>query len=44
MSIFNLIFVPFAWLLRALYFLFRSYGMAIIIFCLITKVILFPSL
>jgi len=41
-EIFNIIFYPFAWLLRSLYFLFNSYGMAIIVFCLITKIILFP--
>ncbi len=42
MSVFNLIFIPFAWLLRSLYFLLNSYGMAIVFFCLITKVLLFP--
>lgn len=36
------IFIPFGWMLRSLYFLFHSYGFAIIVFCLITKIILFP--
>lgn len=39
---FDLIFIPFAWVLRELYFLFHSYGVAVIIFCLISKVVLFP--
>ena len=41
-DIFSLVFLPLAWLLRSLYFLFNSYGVAIIVFCLITKIILFP--
>jgi len=42
MSLFTIIFIPFAWVLRALYFLLNSYGLAIIFFCLITKILLFP--
>lgn len=41
-DLFSIIFIPFAWLLRSLYFLFNSYGLAIIFFCLISKVLLFP--
>lgn len=39
---FDIIFIPFGWGLRYLYFLFHSYGVAIIVFCLITKILLFP--
>lgn len=39
---FDIIFIPFGWILRSLYFLLHSYGLAIIVFCLITKIILFP--
>ena len=34
--------IPFAWLLRMLYHLFNNYGVALILFSLITKVILLP--
>ena len=39
---FDIILVPFAWVMRQFYFLFHNYGLAIILFALITKVILFP--
>ncbi|MPM01694.1 Membrane protein insertase YidC [bioreactor metagenome] len=42
MEIFNVILYPFAWLLRTLYFVLGNYGLAIIVFCLISKVVLFP--
>ncbi|NLF35440.1 MAG: membrane protein insertase YidC, partial [Clostridiales bacterium] len=41
-DLFNLILIPLAWLLRTLYFTFHDYGVAIIVFCLVSKVILFP--
>ena len=34
--------IPFAWLLRMLYHLFNNYGVALILFSLITKLILMP--
>ncbi|MBQ9268862.1 MAG: YidC/Oxa1 family membrane protein insertase [Oscillospiraceae bacterium] len=34
--------IPFAWLLRMLYHLFNNYGVALILFSLITKLILLP--
>ena len=33
---------PFAWLLRTLYQVFGNYGVALILFSLITKLILLP--
>lgn len=39
---FDIILIPFAWVMRQFYFLFHNYGLAIILFALITKVILFP--
>ena len=38
----NLILKPFAWLLVFFYNLFQSYGVALILFALVVKVILFP--
>ncbi len=38
----NLILYPFAWLLRTLYFVLNNYGLAVIMFCLISKIVLFP--
>ena len=37
-----MILIPFAWLLRTLYQVFGNYGVALILFSLITKVILLP--
>ena len=42
MNLFDIILVPFAWLLLTFYRVFHSYGLAIILFCLVTKIILFP--
>ena len=33
---FDVILIPFAWLLRQFYFIFHSYGLAIILFALVT--------
>ena len=41
-NLFDIVFIPFAWVLRSLYFLLHSYGLAIIVFCLVSKVVLFP--
>ena len=38
----NIILAPFAWLLTVFYNLFSNYGLAIILFALVVKVILFP--
>ena len=38
----NLILKPFAWLLVAFYDLFNSYGIALILFAIVVKIILFP--
>lgn len=38
----NIILAPFAWLLTVFYNLFSSYGLAIILFALVVKVVLFP--
>ena len=38
----KIILIPFAWLLRTLYQVFGNYGVALILFSLITKVILLP--
>lgn len=42
MSAIQILLTPFSWLLKVLYFTFSNYGVAIILFGLITKVILFP--
>mgnify|MGYP000953210024 CR=1 FL=1 len=38
----KIILIPFAWLLRTLYQVFGNYGVALILFSLITKLILLP--
>lgn len=38
----NVILMPFAWLLKVFYNLFNNYGLALILFALVTKVALFP--
>lgn len=38
----NIILAPFAWLLTVFYNLFSNYGLAIILFALVVKVVLFP--
>lgn len=43
MDFFQIVMTPFSWLMKALYFLlFENYGLALIVFALIVKVILFP--
>ena len=37
------ILIPFAWLMRTLYHLFNNYGVALILFSLLTKLILLPA-
>ncbi|MCI2106516.1 MAG: membrane protein insertase YidC [Intestinimonas sp.] len=42
MSAIQILLTPFSWLLKVLYFTFSNYGVAIILFGLVTKIILFP--
>lgn len=42
MDIWQLVMTPFSWLLRTFYELIGSYGLALILFSLVTKVILYP--
>ena len=38
----GIILTPFAWLLMCFYDLFQSYGLALILFALVIKLVLFP--
>ena len=42
MDIWQILMTPFSWLLKNLCILFDSYGIALIVFTLVVKIILFP--
>ena len=42
MGIFNLIAIPLGWLLKIIYDVVSNYGLALLLFTLVTKIILFP--
>ena len=39
---FDLIAIPLGWIMKGCYYVFKNYGIALLVFTLITKIIVFP--